>query len=266
MHTEVGSFLPRADDGSEKQVAILGRKIKDELFPGENPLGKRVLVDDRRFRVIGVMQKKGRSLGLDLDDLIFIPVAAAQEIFNRDRLQEILAHAPTEAGLKRGAVEAKAILLSRHDTKEDFTVHNQDDMMAVLTTIMGVLTYALAGIAGISLLVGGIGIMNIMLVSVTERTREIGIRKAVGARKSDILVQFLIESVILSSAGGLAGVLLGVGVGQGLKTVFPDMPIVFPVWAVLMAFGFSFLVGVFFGVYPARRASRLDPIAALRVE
>ncbi|KAF0245094.1 MAG: hypothetical protein FD180_1937 [Planctomycetota bacterium] len=266
MHVEVGSFLPRADDVSEKQVAILGRKIKDELFPGENPLGKRILVDDRRFRVIGVMQKKGRSLGMDLDDLIFVPVAAAQVIFNRDRLQEILAHAPTEAGLNRGAVDAKALLITRHDNKEDFTVHNQDDMMAVLTTIMGVLTYALAGIAGISLLVGGIGIMNIMLVSVTERTREIGIRKAVGARKGDILAQFLIESVILSSAGGLAGVLLGVGAGQGLKTIFPDMPIVFPVWAVVMAFGFSFLVGVFFGVYPARRASRLDPIAALRVE
>ncbi|MCE9582731.1 MAG: ABC transporter permease [Planctomycetes bacterium] len=266
MHVEVGSFLPPAQDVSEKQVAILGRKVKDALFPGENPLGKRILVDDRRFRVIGVMQKKGQSLGLDLDDLIFVPVSAAQEIFNRDRLQEILAHSPTKGGLDRGAIEAKAVLMNRHDNKEDFTVHDQGDMLAVLTTIMGVLTYALAGIAGISLLVGGIGIMNIMLVSVTERTREIGIRKAVGARRGDILAQFLIESVILSSAGGIAGILLGVGAGQGAHAIFPDMPIAFSPWAVVIAFGFSFFVGVFFGVYPARRASLLDPIAALRVE
>ena len=167
MHVEVGSFLPHSQDVSEKQVVVLGRKIKDELFPGENPLGKRILVDDRRFRVVGVMQKKGRSLGFDLDDLIFVPIAAAQEIFNHDRVQEMLATAPTEAGLDRGKEQVRAILMARHDGKEDFTIHDQDDMLSILTTIMSVLTYALAGIAGISLVVGGIGIMNIMLVSVT---------------------------------------------------------------------------------------------------
>jgi putative ABC transport system permease protein len=266
MNVEVGSFLPRAQDVSEKQVVVLGRKIKEELFPGENPLGRRVQIDDRRFRVIGVMQRKGRSLGIDLDDIVLVPVAAAHEIFNRDRLQEILATAPSEAALDRGAVQAREILLSRHDGKEDFTVHDQDDMLGVLTTIMSVLTYALAGIAGISLVVGGIGIMNIMLVSVTERTREIGIRKAVGARSRDILAQFLVESVILSSLGGAAGIAAGVGIGEAARTLFPDLPIAYPPWAIAVAFGFSFVVGVFFGVYPARRASRLDPIAALRAE
>jgi len=266
MDVSVGQFIPEMDYDRASPVVVIGPRLALELFGDANPLGQIVRIAETRFRVIGVMQKKGQSLGLDLDDLIFVPVAAAQEIFNRDRLQEILAHSPTKGGLDRGAIEAKAVLMNRHDDKEDFTVHDQGDMLAVLTTIMGVLTYALAGIAGISLLVGGIGIMNIMLVSVTERTREIGIRKAVGARRGDILAQFLIESVILSSAGGIAGILLGVGAGQGAHAIFPDMPIAFSPWAVVIAFGFSFFVGVFFGVYPARRASLLDPIAALRVE
>jgi putative ABC transport system permease protein len=266
MRVEVGDFLPRADDVSEKQVVVLGRKIKEEIFPNENPLGKRVQIDDRRFRVVGVMEKKGRSMGMDLDDLVFVPVAAAQEIFNRDRIQEILGSARTDAALDRGKLQAKDVLLARHDGREDFTIHDQDDMLAVLTTIMSVLTYALAAIAGISLLVGGIGIMNIMLVSVAERTREIGIRKAVGARRGDILAQFLFESVILSSLGGLLGIAAGLGAGQLAAILFPDMPIAFPLWAILLAFGFSFAVGVFFGVYPARKASRMDPIAALRSE
>ncbi|MEK7867464.1 MAG: ABC transporter permease [Planctomycetota bacterium] len=266
LRVEVGSFIPKAQDYSEKRVCVLGRTVKKELFGEDNPLGKMVSIGGSKFRVIGVMKKKGRSLGLDLDDLVFVPARAAQQLYSTEALLEILMNVPRESDLKPAQGEVKEILMQRHEDEEDFTVHDQGDMLSILQTLLTALTYALGGIAAISLLVGGIGIMNIMLVSVHERTREIGIRKAVGAKRRHILAQFIIESVVLSSIGGMFGVGLGVGIGETIAAFVEDFPIQVSGWTVGMAFGFSFLVGVFFGVYPARRASHLDPIEALRFE
>jgi len=266
LHVEVGSFIPKAQDYSEKRVCVLGRTVKKELFGEDNPLGKMVSIGGSKFRVIGVMKKKGRSLGLDLDELVFVPVRAAQQLYSTEALLEILMNVPRESDLKPAQEEVREVLQQRHEGEEDFTVHDQGDMLGILQTLLTALTYALGGIAAISLLVGGIGIMNIMLVSVHERTREIGIRKAVGAKRRHILAQFIIESVVLSSLGGLIGVGLGVGIGETIAAFVEDFPIQVSAWTVGMAFCFSFLVGVFFGVYPARRASLLDPIEALRFE
>ncbi len=266
LRAEVGSFLPPSQFLSEKQVCVLGRKVRTELFGDGNPLGKLVSIGGTKFRVIGIMQKKGTSLGIDLDDIVFIPVRAAQQLYSTEALLEILMNTRRESDLKPAKEEVKAILMQRRDGTEDFTVNDQGDMLSILSTLLNALTYALAGIAGISLLVGGIGIMNIMLVSVSERTREIGIRKAVGAKRRHVLAQFIIESVVLSSIGGLVGVALGIAVGQAAVAIWEDLPLKISLWTVGVAFGFSFLVGVFFGVYPARRASQLDPIEALRYE
>jgi len=240
--------------------------VKRELFGEENPLGSFVTLADSRYRVIGIMQRKGMSLGFDVDDLVFIPVKSAQDLFDTDRLFEILVSVGSPEDIDRAIQQVKDLLIRRHGNREDFTVTSQGAILSAFTTILNILTAALGGIAGISLLVGGIGIMNIMLVSVRERTREIGIRKAVGARRRDILGQFLLESVVLSTLGGILGILVGVGGAKGLSLLFVYLPTRVSLWSVLLAFGFSAAVGVFFGVYPARRAAHLDPIQALRYE
>ncbi len=266
LYVEIGQFVSEEDVEGRRRVVVLGRTVKRELFGEENPLGEFVTLADSRYRVIGIMERKGVSLGFDIDDLVFIPVKSAQDLFDTDRLFEILASVRSPDEMDRAIQQVKDILMRRHGNREDFTIMSQGAILSAFTTILKILTAVLGGIAGISLLVGGIGIMNIMLVSVRERTREIGIRKAVGARRRDILGQFLLESMVLSSLGGALGILVGIGGAKGLSLFFTYLPTHVSLWAVLMAFGFSAAVGVFFGVYPARRAALLDPIQALRYE
>ncbi len=266
LYVEFGQFVSEDDVEGRRRAVVLGRTVKRELFGEENPLGSFVTLADSRYRVIGIMQRKGMSLGFDVDDLVFIPVKSAQDLFDTDRLFEILVSVGSPEDINRAIQQVKDLLIRRHGNREDFTVTSQGAILSAFTTILNILTAALGGIAGISLLVGGIGIMNIMLVSVRERTREIGIRKAVGARRRDILGQFLLESVVLSTLGGILGILVGVGGAKALSLLFVYLPTRVSLWSVLLAFGFSAAVGVFFGVYPARRAAHLDPIQALRYE
>ncbi len=266
LFIDIGSYLSQGDVDSKSKVVVLGTRVKEELFGAENALGKVVILSDARYRVVGVMQKKGTSLAWDIDDIVFIPVTSGQELFDTDGLFEILASTPRAEDTDQAIAQIKDILIRRHAHKEDFTIQTQGAMLSAMNTILGVLTAVLGGIAGISLLVGGIGIMNIMLVSVRERTREIGIRKALGARNKDILAQFMIEAITLSGAGGIIGIILGVGLALIIPVFVDVLPTSVSLWSILMAFFFSAAVGVFFGVYPARKAALQDPIQALRYE
>ncbi len=274
-HTvDEGRFYGRIDRERRRKVAVIGKKIVDELRLGEQPVGKELYVGNIPVTVIGVMEKRGQSLGQDVDDLIFIPFDTALNLFGRragDQVQLRLQAESTEIveQVKDGITQT---LRRRHRIPEgqpdDFQVLLQDEILESVGSILGMVTTVVGAVVGVALLVGGIGIMNIMLVSVTERTREIGIRKSVGARRQDILVQFLIEAVTLSILGGAIGVGVGYGMGALVANLLPGdwPPAHVPIWAVAIAFGFSALVGIFFGIYPAGKASRLDPIEALRYE
>jgi len=266
LHVEIGSFVSESDVEAKRRVCVLGRTVKRELFGNANALGQMVKVSGGRFRVVGIMQSKGVSLGIDLDDIVFVPVRSAQDIFDTDALLEIILSVRNKNDIDSAKELARSILFKNHNRHEDFTITNQAAMLSSLYTILDTMTYVLGGIATISLLVGGIGIMNIMLVTVKERTNEIGIRKAVGARDRDILVQFLLESTALSSSGGIGGRLVGVLGAYGIRLLVPKLPVEVPSWAIVLAFTFSVFVGIFFGVYPARKAAALHPIEALRYE
>lgn len=257
-----GRFINESQVLGVRKVCTIGKTVVDDLFGTADPLGKKVLLGGQRFTVVGVMEEKGSSLGQDMDDVVYIPITTAQRVFGTDRVGVILVSAPSPELVKRTASQVEAILAKKF-SENDFSVQSQEEALKTLERVLGILTLMLGGIAGISLLVGGIGIMNIMLVSVTERTREIGIRKAVGARTYDILLQFIVEAVTLSIAGGIIGIVLGTG---GSVLVERLLPTQITVWSIFTAFGFSAAVGIFFGVYPAFKASRLDPIDALRYE
>jgi putative ABC transport system permease protein len=266
IFVQVGRFISDEDVESKRRVVALGRTVARELFGELNPLGTLVRIADMRFRVIGIMERKGVILGFDFDNLVFIPVRTALELYDTDRLLEILVGASSEAEIPRVSAEVTRILARRHENKEDFTITSQDAMLTSLRKILNIFSWVLGAIAAISLLVGGIGIMNIMLVSVGERTREIGLRKAVGARRRDILTQVLLEALALSVIGGLIGVCAGLGGALAVGNIFPSLPVEVSWWSMWLAFGFAVCVGIFFGVYPARKAALLDPIAALRYE
>jgi len=268
-----GRFLSRVDLENRRNVVVVGQKVVEELDLGKRPLGKEIYVGTYPATVIGVMEKKGQSLGRDLDDIVFVPFDAAVALFGRNAgdAVELRLQAQSTAVVEqvRGGIEH--LLRQRHhvsgDQPDDFKVQIQEEILKTVNSILGNVTAVVTGVVGVALLVGGIGIMNIMLVSVTERTREIGVRKAVGARRQDVLLQFLIEAVTLSVLGGAIGLAAGYLLGAGVAKLLPDWPAAHvPLWAVALAFGFSAAVGIFFGIYPAGKASRLDPIDALRYE
>lgn len=261
----IGSFLPRQSAGSSRAFVVLGAKLRNELFGATNPLGARVRIGGLHFRVIGVMAPKGQFLGIDLDDTAFIPAERALELYNREGLMEI--HVIYAEGASSATVAAaiKDRLKLRHG-HEDFTITTQEDMLKTLSNILNILTMAVGALGGISLLVGGVGIVTIMTISVTERTNEIGLLVALGARRRTILNLFLSESVILAALGGMLGLLLGIGLAQFLRLALPTLPVHTPWSFALGALVMSASIGLLAGVLPARNASHLDPIEALRAE
>lgn len=262
---QIGQFLPRDEGGGSRAFVVLGSKLRTELFGSANPLGSRVRIGGLHFRVIGVMESKGQFLGIDLDDTAYIPAARALELYNRDGLMEI--HV-TYAENVSSATVAKAVkdrLTLRHG-REDFTIVTQEDMLKTLSNILNILTMAVGALGGISLLVGAVGIVTIMTIAVTERTNEIGLLVALGAKRSTILNLFLGESVMLAALGGILGLILGIGIAQLVKLAVPAFPVHTPWSFAVGAVVISGLIGLIAGVMPARNASRLDPIEALRAE
>lgn len=276
-----GNFIDDTDLSTRARVAVLGSRIAERLFEDKAyPIGATIKINNIPFKVIGVLESKGGTGGPggNQDEVLMVPLSTAhQRLFPRyhnrrgePMLSVIYAQVVSEDRMEAASKEIAELLRQRHDIRfqdeDDFTVINQRDLLAIFGQITGVLTIFLGAIAGISLLVGGIGIMNIMLVSVTERTREIGLRKAVGAKRRDIMIQFLIESVTLALLGGILGIVLGTAGAYGISRLQSDLTAVVTAQAVLLATGFSAAVGLFFGIYPATRASKLNPIEALRYE
>lgn len=262
LHVARGSFLPEVDPERGAPLAVLGSKIARELFVDENPIGGVVRIGGARMRVLGVLEPRGTQLGMDLDQVVVIPVATAMRLFDESSLFRVLIQVSAFQESESVRKSAIGILSERHG-EEDVTVVTQDSVVGALSSILQRLTWALAGIAAISLAVAGIGIMNVMLVSVSERTAEVGLLRAVGARRRQVVALFLAEAVLLSSAGGLAGLALSLALTRGLRWYFPDFPAGAPPWAIAAAVGVSLAVGATFGVLPARKASRVDPVLAL---
>ena len=258
-------FWPDDLDHKGRRVAVIGSGIAEAVFDGADPLGRNLSVGGVRFRVIGVFAEVGASLGADRDDEVHIPVTAAQRLFGDVRIDALALKAPSTDDIEQTRRAALAVLADRYPD-EEFSAVTQDQVLGTVGRILGLLTTVLAAIAAISLLVGGVGVSNIMLVSVRERTREIGLRKAVGARTRDITLQFLLEAVLLTTIGGVIGIALGVGGSLGLAADVDQLPAVVTWWSPVLAFTVSAAVGIFFGVVPARRAGRLDPVVALRTE
>ncbi|TAH46848.1 MAG: FtsX-like permease family protein [Betaproteobacteria bacterium] len=265
MKVKVGSFLPPDDAQNPRAFLVLGATLRQELFGNDNPLGERVQIGSERFRVIGVMERKGQFLGIDLDDAAYIPTARAMALYNRTGLMEINVTYAEGVAAARVTGEIRKILVARHG-REDFTLITQEDMLATLSNILGILTAAVGALGGISLLVGAVGIVTIMTIAVAERTNEIGLLVALGARRRTILGLFLGEAVALAALGGLVGLALGAGIAQLVGLLAPALPVTTPWRFVLLAEAVAIVIGLAAGVLPARKAARLDPVEALRAE
>lgn len=263
IRLRVGRYLPAGDASRGQPVCVIGETIRQELFGAASPLGEVLRLGDERFRVIGVMAARGMSMGVDLDEMVHVPVSRAMKMFNKTSLFRVLVEVSSHEEISAARQSVLDLMKQRHQGVEDVTVWTQDSVLATFSRILALLTAALAGIAGISLTVAGVGIMNVMLVSVSERTREIGLLKAIGVTGRQVVAAFLVEAAILSTAGGVAGLSAAFGLTRLLRALFPSFPARAPAWAVAAAIGVSVAVGLLFGALPARRASRLDPIAAL---
>ena len=265
MRPAIDRFLPADPATGARGFAVLGAKLRDELFGTRPPLGQRVRIGGEPYRVIGVMEPKGQLLGFDLDDAVYIPVARAMAMFNRESLMEIDLLYSAGQDSERIAERVRQLLAQRHGT-EDFTIVTQDQMLEVLGSVLDILTLSVGALGGISLAVGGIGILTIMTIAVRERRREIGLLRALGAPRRQILLLFLAEAVVLAILGGIAGFLIGGGVAWLIGVLVPALP-THTAWDfVLLAELTAALIGLFAGVLPARHAARLDPVAALREE
>jgi len=269
--TQSGTFFTDTDVRGLRKVAVIGTTVAENLYPGTDPVGSQIQIRNVPFEIVGVLAPKGQNAGgQDQDDIVAIPYTTAQSrLSGNTRIWQILVSATSPDDIAAAQAEVRSIMRESHRIAEgdedDFTVRNQTEIASAAQGTTKIMTWLLASIASVSLIVGGIGIMNIMLVSVTERTREIGIRMAIGARGSDVLTQFLVESIVMSVLGGAVGLAVGVGGAQVLAH-FTGWSTSVPVQAVVLAIGFSAAVGVFFGYYPARKAAALDPINALRYE
>jgi len=259
-----GRFLPK-EESNPRAFAVLGNKLAAELFGTASPLGQRIRIGSDRFRVVGVMEKKGQMIGFDMDDTIYIPAAKALELFDRESLMEIHLLYKSNTAVERVEKAIKRNLIARHG-REDFTIVTQNQMLKSMDSILNILTLAVAALGSISLLVGSVGILTIMTIAVSERISEIGLLRAVGAERRTIFQLFLCEALALSAAGGLCGVLLGIAMVQILDAALPALPVELA-WAyIVAAFMVSLLIGIAAGVAPAMKAARLEPLEALRAE
>jgi putative ABC transport system permease protein len=261
-----GSFWPKGDPRRGAPLAVLGPKLAHELFGETSPLGAFVRIAGGRFRVVGVMQPKGQMMGFDIDDIAFVPVASAMHLFDLDELMEIDIIYANVGETARVEAEVKRVLAVRHGGSEDFTVTSQEAMLDVFGKVMDVVTMAVGAIAGISLLVGATGILTMMWIAVGERTSEVGLVRALGATRGQVQALFLAEAAALAGLGGMAGVLLGLGMGAALRLAVPGLPVETPLRFVVAGLVVSVATGLVSGVAPARRAALLDPIEALRAE
>jgi len=274
FRAEHGRFLIQSDLTEWKRVVVLGKEVAEKLFGSGSPLDREVKIGDQRFTVVGVMKPKGTVYGTNYDELVFIPATTAIRRFQgKDTLRRMVVHVPDREQMERVTQQLHSLLVQRHDGVDDVRVRNQGEFLNAVDRTIWTFRIVLGGVALVALLVGGIGIMNIMLVTVTERTKEIGLRKAIGARRRDIMLQFLVESVTISVIGGFLGILCGIGAAYGFGGfVAQSMPgggdwgAVIQPSAILIAFSFAVFVGVFFGLYPAVKASKLDPAEALRYQ
>ncbi|MFT8317413.1 MAG: ABC transporter permease [Sporolactobacillus sp.] len=265
LSVKEGRFVSALDEKYRQKEAVLGSDIAETLFGNQSPINKNILIDGQRFHVIGVLNSKGGSMGQNSDDSVILPFSTTQRLLKTTYITQFYAQATNQSSVNWAVSGISRLLSETYSSSDDYNVVNQQDIMNAVSSVTSTMTMLLAGIASISLLVGGIGIMNIMLVSVTERTREIGIRKAIGAKNRDILLQFLIESAILSMLGGLCGVALGVLAAQIYTSVTGGLA-AYSISIMAFAFLFSAVVGIIFGVFPAYKASRMSPIDALRTE
>ena len=265
MQIAIGQFLPDDDPRNPRAYAVLGSKVRTELFGDANPLGALLQVGGSRFRIIGVMVSKGNVLGFDLDDTVFVPTARALEVFNRQGVMEINFSYHPDALVQAVVDDIKHILVARHG-REDFTVKPQQQMLNTLSTVLNVLKFAVAALGGISLLVGAVGMVTLMHIAVSERVSEIGLLTALGATRARIRILFLLESVALSTLGGLAGLIIGSSIAGLLKLLISGLPVNIPWDFVLGALGLSLVIGLAAGVIPAMRAAKLNPVDALRTD
>lgn len=260
-----GRFLPNDNQQTARAFAVLGSKLRHELFGETNPLGQLVRVGGSRFRVIGIMESKGQILGFDIDDAIYIPAAKSLELFNRESLMEIDVLYAAEAAGAEMAKKIKNMLITRHGS-EDFSITTQEQMLEILSSVLDVLTMGVGALGGISLLVGGVGILTIMTIAINDRTAEIGLLRALGATRGQILLLFLGEAVVLATIGGAAGLVLGWLCAWLLGAIVPALPTHTSWFYVLLAEALAAVIGLAAGVLPARRAASLDPVEALRAE
>jgi putative ABC transport system permease protein len=266
MGVRAGRFLPRLDFRQGAPVAVLGPKVKREIFGDQNCLGRHVRISGQRYLVIGLMESKGQFLGFDIDDSVYIPVADGRRLFNRDALQEVDVLIANASLIDPVVERIRTLLKERHKGTEDFTITTQTGMLETLDRVIRIVSLAVGGIGGISLLVGSIGILTMMWISVNERTSEIGLVRAIGATPGQILLLFLSEATLLSTLGGVLGLLIGIGVAQLLHHYVPALSVRTPPEFVFLALAVSSLVGLLSGLLPARRASRLNPVVALTAE